>query len=233
MDHNMEPQTSGTGAAADQPLVRQTLSEQIYERLKADIISHRISFGEKLVNRELQEKFGTSSTPIRDAINHLYVDGLLAEITRSGARVISFDLNFALEINEMVMVLNRGAISCVARRGRLQELADLLEPLLAAQGSSQTVNEYIQLDHQFHQAFFLCSGNSHLCQVYRQYTVLFEMMVRLSMTGQEQRQHRYEQHQRLYELCRAEDEQGLLEEMGLHYLEAARWFTAHGAVFDT
>ena len=32
---------------------RQTLSEQVYEQLKDDIINHRIGFGEKLVNREL------------------------------------------------------------------------------------------------------------------------------------------------------------------------------------
>ena len=30
---------------------RQTLSEQVYEQLKDDIINHRIGFGEKLVNR--------------------------------------------------------------------------------------------------------------------------------------------------------------------------------------
>ena len=102
-----------------EPLMKQTLSDQIYELLKEDIITHRISFGEKLVNRELQQKFGVSSTPVRDAINHLYLDGLLDNITNGGARVISFDLSFALEVNEVVMILTQGAIQAAAREERL------------------------------------------------------------------------------------------------------------------
>lgn len=233
MDNIIDTRIAGPAPEEPVPLVRQTLSEQIYERLKADIISHRINFGEKLVNRELQQKFGTSSTPIRDAINHLYLDGLLDEITRSGARVISFDLKFALDVNEIVMILNKGAINSIARTGRLEELANSLEPLVAAQSAVQSTNDYILLDRQFHQTFFNCCGNSHLSQVYSHYTVLFEMMVRLSVVEPAQRQSRLEQHRNLYNLCRARDAAALLQEMEHHYLDAARWFSTHSAIFDT
>ena len=80
-------------------IVKKTLNEQIYEALRDEILAKKISFGEKLVNRELQNKFGVSSTPVRDAINRLYMDGLVDEVSKTGARIISFDLKFATEIN--------------------------------------------------------------------------------------------------------------------------------------
>jgi len=214
-----------------EPLMKQTLSDQIYERLKEDIITHRISFGEKLVNRELQQKFGVSSTPVRDAINHLYLDGLLDNITNGGARVISFDLSFALEVNEVVMILTQGAIQAAAREERLGELAAILARVVEKQKNVRTIEDYILLDRQFHQAFFTCGGNRHLDHTYHQYTVLFEMLVRLSQTGGAQRSESMAEHQKIYECCRNGDQKGLEQEMRLHYQSAADWFTQHGSAF--
>lgn len=230
----MEIKANGLVASGEsEPLVKQTLSDQIYERLKEDIITHRIGFGEKLVNRELQQKFGVSSTPIRDAINHLYLDGLLDNITNGGARVISFDLTFALEVNEVVMILTQGAIRAAARKNRLQELGDILKQTVDEQKDVHTLEDYIQLDRRFHQAFFTCCGNEQLDQTYRQHTVLFEMLVRLSQTGGGQRLESMEEHQKIYERCRSGDLDGLEREMELHYWSAAEWFTQHASAFET
>ena len=63
-------------------IIKQTLSEQIYNILKEDILSGRILMGDKLTNRELQERFQVSSTPVRDAINRLSKDGLTQEVSK-------------------------------------------------------------------------------------------------------------------------------------------------------
>ena len=47
-------------------IIKQTLSEQLYNILKEDILSGRILMGDKLTNRDLQERFQVSSTPVRD-----------------------------------------------------------------------------------------------------------------------------------------------------------------------
>lgn len=224
---------NGAGTLGElEPLVKQTLSEQIYERLKEDIMTHRIGFGEKLVNRELQQKFGVSSTPVRDAINHLYLDGLLEGITNGGARVISFDLTFALEVNEVVMVLSQGAARAAARAHRLPELADIMKRVIEEQKTVRTLEDYIWVDRRFHQAFFTCGGNGHLDRTYNQYTVLFEMLVRLSQAGSGQRTESIAEHQNMYECCRKEDLSGLEHEVELHYGSAAHWFVQHASAFE-
>ena len=58
-------------------LNRSTLSEQIYEILRNDILTQKIPCGEKLTLNTLKERFQVSSTPIRDALTRLEKDGLL------------------------------------------------------------------------------------------------------------------------------------------------------------
>ena len=86
-------------------IIKQTLSEQIYNILKEDILSGRILMGDKLTNRELQERFQVSSTPVRDAINRLSKDGLTQEVSKSGAQLITFDYSYANELNDFITFL--------------------------------------------------------------------------------------------------------------------------------
>ena len=56
-------------------LNKTTLSEQIYQILKEDILTQRIPLGEKLTLKMLKERFEVSSTPIRDALTRLTEEG--------------------------------------------------------------------------------------------------------------------------------------------------------------
>ena len=113
-------------------VVKDLLSEQIYKILKDDIINSKINFGEVLVNKNLQERFEVSSTPIRDAILRLKEDGIIEEVTRSGAKLIDFDPNFACEVNQLIMTITLGVIeyslkSSVNRKEILANLKKYVE----------------------------------------------------------------------------------------------------------
>ena len=57
--------------------LKKTLSEQIYEILRNDIVTQAIPCGSKLTLKILQERFHVSSTPIREALTRL-AEGNLA-----------------------------------------------------------------------------------------------------------------------------------------------------------
>lgn len=156
---------------------RVNLSEQIYQALKSDILDQRIGFGERLINRELQERFGVSSTPVRDAINRLYIDGLLDNITNVGARVIAFDAQMALEINEIIAALNREAIAFSLKKGHKDDLPPILDECIHRQKECIETKEYFIHDRAFHQAFFDYCDNEFLKKIYFQHSVLWEMLV--------------------------------------------------------
>lgn len=70
-------------------LNRNTLSEQIYDILRNDILTQKIPCGEKLTLSTLKERFQVSTTPIRDALTRLEKDGLLQYYSNIGVNVIN------------------------------------------------------------------------------------------------------------------------------------------------
>lgn len=154
-------------------IVKKTLSEQIYESLKEEIISKKISFGNRLVNKDLQEKFEVSSTPIRDAINRLYLDGLVEEVTKTGAKIVSFNLEFATEINEFICILCTSAVELSFQRcNDIKEVVKTLEKIAKKQQKSRNDEEYFYYDYEFHKTFFDYSKNLFLKENYKRYNVL-------------------------------------------------------------
>lgn len=159
-------------------IVKKTLSQQVYEVMKDDILCQRLGFGEKLTNVSLQERYGVGSMPIRDAINHLYQDGLVAEITKSGSRVITLDLPMALEINEIARLLCASAVRLSGERSDKAEVCKRLETAIVAQEKNAANDKYFNFDYDFHCTFFDFAGNSQYKKVYRQYSVMLEMISR-------------------------------------------------------
>ena len=164
---------------------------------------------------------------MRDAINHLQLDGLLDEITNVGARVVSFDLDFTKELNELVLLLNLGATDLIISNGRLGELTAALEEIYAEWDSIRCMDDYVRLDRLFHEAFFDYCGNRRLVQVYSRYHVLMEMLVRLYAGDTVQRSACINQHEQILKFCRNGDVDGLRQALRGHYSLAAHWFTDH------
>ena len=119
-------------------LQRRSLSEQVYDVLIHDIVTGQIALGDRLINRELQTRFGVSSTPIRDAINKLYQDGLIRELTNSGAQLIDFDQQYAEELNHFIMMLACEALALASQSDQQAEIVRLSFDLyLMAVGSTR------------------------------------------------------------------------------------------------
>lgn len=181
---------------------RMNLSEQIYQALKADILEQRIAFGEKMANRELQERFGVSSTPIRDAINRLYTEGFVDDITNVGARVIAFDVRMALDVNQSIAALHREAAAMCIDKGNRDELIRALRRSLNGQIEAIDADAYFMHDRMFHQAFFDCCGNACWKKIFLQHSGLWELLVLCYHKYEDSdRQRAIADHQRIVSAC--------------------------------
>ncbi len=140
-------------------LVKTTLSEQIYDILKNEIMSGTIPLGSKITNRELQERFQVSSTPVRDTINKLYQDGLVKEVTKTGAQVISFDYGYAAEINEFIAAISCVALNMTVAKGADREVTKHLKKYLNKQAIAADDDAYFDADFHFHKSS--CSTEQH------------------------------------------------------------------------
>jgi len=201
-------------------VVKDLLSEQIYKILKADIINSKINFGEVLVNKNLQERFEVSSTPIRDAILRLKEDGIIEEITRSGAKLIDFDPNFACEVNQLIMTITLGVIeySLENEENRKEILANL--------------NKYVKLQQEdmsthFHKTFFDYSNNKLLKDLFKKYNLINEILVKAYHKGEfslEIRTACLEDHENIIKSIEENNLAMTLDLVRKHYLRADRIF---------
>ena len=69
-------------------ITKETLADQVYQILKAEILEEIIPGGSKITLKQLQDKFELSTTPLREAMNRLTQEGLLHHTTNVGAHVI-------------------------------------------------------------------------------------------------------------------------------------------------
>ena len=159
-------------------LVKESLSDQIYQILKKEILTNKINFGSKLVNRQLQERFGVSSSPIRDAINHLYQDGLISSIDNTGANVVDFDYDLFLEVNEVLLYIVNTGIKLSYEKSDINEICKNLEKYIYLQQKHINTDEFFDYDYKFHKTFIDFSSNSRLKKLFKEYNVLYEMLVR-------------------------------------------------------
>lgn len=200
---------------------KETYAEQIYAELKQDILHQRISFGDKLINRELQARFHVSSTPVRDAINRLYLDGFVEGISKSGAKVIDFDLEFAIEINEIVALLCDQAIKLSAQKAAHSDVAALLASQIALQAQNRDNDDYYIYDNEFHLAFFRFAHNRRFRELYQRYNTLQDILIRYAYAKNDAHKDlAIRQHQAIYEAYRAGDIARARRLMEEHYATA-------------
>lgn len=159
-------------------LNKKSLSDQIYGILKLEILKSEIPFGSKLVNRQLQERFEVSSSPIRDAINRLYQDGLVLSIDKTGATVVEFDYEFFLEVNEILLYVINTGIKLSYEKSDIVEVSNHLQNYIDLQEKHIGTDEFFDYDYKFHKTFIDYSHNSRLNKLFKEYNVLHEMLVR-------------------------------------------------------
>ncbi len=66
------------------------LSDQIADHLIEEIITFKISPGDRLLEQKVSEELGVSRSPVREAFRILEKTGLVELIPRCGARVSGF-----------------------------------------------------------------------------------------------------------------------------------------------
>lgn len=143
---------------------KRSLVDQVYDRLRGDIITLRLPLGSRVNVNELQDALGVSCTPIREAINRLQQEGLIVYENNVGARVLTVDARDVEEISHLATTLHcaaaRLAMKCADRQVLAQQMAEYMAEFQAAQSPQQQVTAV----HRLVKVFYLYCGNRRLDQ---------------------------------------------------------------------
>ena len=97
-------ETATAVAAAVDELTHQD-SRSVHEALREDIIEGRLAANERLIVGTLARRYGTSTNPVREALQQLRGEGFVVILPNRGARVRAIDEDFLRDTNEIEMLI--------------------------------------------------------------------------------------------------------------------------------
>lgn len=133
---------------------------QVLERLREMIVSLELAPGAVVSRAELQERFGLSSTPIRDALLKLQDEGLVEVFPQHATLVSPIDVDRARQ----AQFLRRSVEAEVAHALALTEDKPFLPRLRSTVAQQRAVLEagdyatFTQLDQAFHRLMYDAAG---------------------------------------------------------------------------
>ena len=150
------------------------LSEQIYCKLKEEILRGNLRAGQRLSISALAEMFGVSATPVRDALRQLSADGLLEMQPRKGTFVREFNPRNIQEIFEIRRIIECAAAEkLIQPSNHVEELVAKMEGLaseiqsLQVEDQSLDYSGFSDLDVSFHQCIVDLLDNQQMTEIYK------------------------------------------------------------------
>ena len=139
---------------------RTTTRVEVYDTLRASIVSLQRAPGQRLSEAELARDLGVSRTPVREAIIQLRADGLVEVTPQLGSFVSKISLKNVREAQFAREALECAAVRVAAERVD-DEAAGRLRQNISSQRTAQAsddLEEFYRLDEAFHRELVKTSG---------------------------------------------------------------------------
>jgi DNA-binding GntR family transcriptional regulator len=145
------------------PLPQVSARERIYEALKEWIVEGVLEPDEQLKDVELAERFGTSRTPVREALRQLEDEHLVVTARNRWTRVAPLDVEEPGRLLPIMAALETLALRMAwpfsdEDKQRLEDATDTLAKAI----ERRRAKDALAADLRFHGAFDGCSGNPEL-----------------------------------------------------------------------
>jgi DNA-binding GntR family transcriptional regulator len=146
-----------------------TLRERVLETLSDAILTGVLKPGERLVERELCQQLGASSTVIREALVELETEGYVTKRTNAATFVTSLSAEEIRNILDLRMLLEPHAAGLAAKNASAEEIAKLQAAYKELVRVSRAGDEkaYVRADLRLHEQIWALSGNEFLVAALR------------------------------------------------------------------
>ncbi|HOG47057.1 MAG TPA: GntR family transcriptional regulator [Anaerolineae bacterium] len=147
------------------PEAEETSRTRIHRELRRSIIMGHRQPNERLDIQELARCFGSSVTPVRDALQMLAQEGLVTIKPRSGCFVTHVTLRELRDIFELRAILEAAAAERAATRITVEQLAQLRHVHAGYTGDDdESYDRYTDENRRFHYLVAEATGNHELAE---------------------------------------------------------------------
>ena len=180
--------------------------ETIYQTIRTDIIRMRLRPSERLSEKELGLRFGTSRTPVREAIVRLVEDGLIEVRPQRGTYVARISLQAVRRARFVRSALELAIIREAAEHGVPEAVLEEAKRAIADQENAGLDPElFTTADDMFHRTFANGVGYGDIWSVVENQKAQFDRIRFLSLPNVTPIDHLIEQHRMILSAVEARD----------------------------
>ncbi|MFI6565553.1 FCD domain-containing protein [Streptomyces sp. NPDC050534] len=179
------------------------IRERVLAGLRQEIISGTLRPGDRLVERELADRFGVSRVPVREAIRALVAEGFVHFETPRRAvvrRLTRQDVQELFELREALEVYAAGLAASRATPEELAQVEKLLDLAATATGAGDA-EAITDVNSRLHDRIVAMAGNSLLTEALEPVAGRLRWMTRRN----EEWPHLLVEHRELYEAIASGD----------------------------
>jgi DNA-binding GntR family transcriptional regulator len=195
----------------------------VYDRLRDDIIHGRVKPNERLKVSELASRMGTSTNPVREALQQLRGEGFVVMTPNRGARVRPIDEEFVRDICEIEVLiepaLTRWFVGIVTK-AEIDELERIQADIEALNFADEM--KHSNLDLQFHQLMYDRHYNRHAVDLWVRHRQILWAISRRFPTSLSRQTNVREEHQELIACIKAQDAEGAAQVIARHVSGSGR-----------
>lgn len=204
------PQEDAGPAGARMPAVERpiSLAEHVRVVLRADIVSGRLSPGQRLNEAFVTERTGVSRTPVREGMRLLQAEGLVnAERGRGTYVAYRLPSTEALLIYRCRLVIEPYMTGLAAERAtpaEIERLGEILGRFTSAVDSSSARETISSVDAEFHNAIYAAS-KSDLLAIFHSYWAKLQLELSTRVYDREMPAHFSAEHEAILDAIRDGD----------------------------
>lgn len=205
------------------PKILKGLREHVHEQLREAIISGQLPSGTLLNERKAAAEFGVSTTPLKEALRRLELEGLVKTEPRRGIR-ITFDAWQAEE-----MALARAALESMIARLAAARISDETLATLREVGENMrqatktgAQRQLVALNETFHDTIHEASGCRYLQRLLAGQLFYDKATRRFLLNDPQERGRALKEHLRILAALEAHDEDAAEQAMRDHIVRSGR-----------
>ncbi|MFT3665893.1 GntR family transcriptional regulator [Piscinibacter sp.] len=216
---------ASTAPAPSKPLAgrlgERALYEQVAERLRANILAHRLAPGSWIDEQALCAEYGISRTPLREALKVLAAEGLVTMKLRRGAYVTEVSERDLAEVFHLLALLESDAAGIVAAKASDDELAGLLALHDELENSLDDRVRFLAANERFHMRLLEIADNRWRIQLVTDLRKVMKLNRAQSLQKQGRLEASLREHRKIVAALKARDAERAATLMRQH-LEAGR-----------
>lgn len=199
------------------PIGTSSESASVYQLIRDAIIDGRLKPNERLVAAELARRHGTSTNPVREALQILRGEGFVIFALNRGARVRPIDHDFVRDISEIGVLIEPALTRWFVGMATEEDIAELerLQSLIEENNFADP-QRHSELDTAFHSVMYQRHYNRHAAELWWKNREVLRAVSRRFNFTLARRATVIQEHRELIRLIKAQDADKAAETIARH-----------------